>query len=76
MNAKEYLEKARVVARRLAKKGPVAADDVQKKFPRPESLNPNILGGLFTKEFKHMGYKKSTLPKAKGRIIKIYKLRH
>jgi len=71
--AQEYLIHARKIAKRIAKrKGEVAADDVQKVLPRPSTLHYNIMTGLFTKEFKLIGYRPSTLPQAKRRIIGVY----
>ena len=71
--AKQFLEKARKVAKEIAiNKGSVSADNIKERIKIPKGLSPNIMGGVFTNEFVKKGYRKSTDKLAKGRIISFY----
>ena len=57
----DWLAKAKHVAEQLAaQNGEVTSDDVLRKCPRPESVNPNTTGNIFKgKKWKCVGFTNS-----------------
>jgi len=72
----EYLEKARIWADRIARhNGTVTIDEVREYCPPPEDVDPRLMGAvLSTKEFRCIGYRKSTRSKCHHRPIGIFEL--
>lgn len=72
----DYLEQCRETAKRLLRHGgTVTIEDVSKLCPRPTYLHPNIMGSVFNKEFKQVGFKTAKNPAARGHVIREWVLR-
>jgi len=71
----DFLTQAIALAREIAKKrGDVTADDVRARLPIPPGTNPSVMGAVFRRGFKYVGYMKSTRPAARSRRILVYAL--
>jgi hypothetical protein len=78
IDGKKYLQDCRVLAEDIARrKGHVAQSDVNKVYPRPTNLHPNITGAIFrgNKKFKMIGIRESLTGSRKKGIERIWTIR-
>ena len=72
----DYVVKARRIARLHAlTHGTVTSEDVRKKAPVPDGMDPRILGAVFrTSEWKRVGFRQTPRASAHCRPISVWKL--
>ena len=78
ISKKEWVFDARQTMRCLLHDGKpyVTSDDVWRSCPLPDYLHKNTVGSIFNqREFKHVGYTKSTRAAANGRVIQKWALK-
>lgn len=73
-----WIEKARVVARQLAReRGAVTIDDVREVCPPPAGVDGRVMGAVFRprKDWECVDYRKSWRRECHGRPVGIFVLR-
>ena len=76
-NNSTWVDQARAAAKSIAvERGSVSIDDVLEAQPRPDHVHPNATGAVFKERcWAKVGYRQSTNPSARARVVGIYKLK-
>ena len=70
-----FVSQAVAIAKEIAKRqGDVTADDVRERLPIPPGVHPSVMGVVFRRGFKCVGFMKSVRPEARSRRILVYTL--
>jgi len=74
---KDWLVMARAAARQLGQGGqPITVDMVRAKCPPPDSIDPRVMGAIFTrKEWENCGYIRGYRSASHGRPVATFRLR-
>ena len=72
----EWIQSARMIARKLlTQRQQITIVDVLNELPRPQYVHPNTTGHIFRdKDFKLVGFRKSTSKFARGRFVGVWEL--
>jgi hypothetical protein len=77
LNAKEWVEAARVFAMDWADDhGSVTSDIVHKHLPPPADAHPNAMGAVFRTGFVRIGYTTTTRSSGHARMISVWKTKN